>query len=281
MDGAVTLTAVRLLAPHLTTDNCDALLEAARHKSKREVLELVACLVPQPDVASSVRRLPSPRPPEVTSVEQPLGSSVPTAKPAVLPVIEKSQSIVSIPPPPPRATVAPLAPERYLIKVTVSGETHAKLRRAQDLLRHTLPTGDPAAIVDRALTVLVEQLERTRLAQSHRPRSTATSAANTRHVPANVRRLVWERDAGRCAFVGTQGRCLETGFLEIHHLVPYAAGGATSVDNLALRCRSHNAHEAVQYFGATRASTSSSGRAKGAERGDRDGAGGALPIRFG
>jgi 5-methylcytosine-specific restriction endonuclease McrA len=83
------------------------------------------------------------------------------------------------------------------------------------------------------------------------------SAANTRRVPANVKRVVWERDGGQCAFVGTQGRCTETGYLEFHHRVPYAAGGVTSVDNLALRCRSHNIHEAVQHFGATRAGTSS------------------------
>jgi hypothetical protein len=156
-----------------------------------------------------------------------------------------------------RATVAPIAPERYVIKVTVSAETHAKLRRAQDLLRHSLPAGDPAAIVDRALTALIEQLERTRFANVQRPRSAAEAAANTRRVPANVRRLVWERDAGRCAFIGTQGRCTETALLEFHHLVPYAAGGPTSVDNLALRCRAHNAYEAVQRFGATRPGPSS------------------------
>jgi 5-methylcytosine-specific restriction endonuclease McrA len=144
-----------------------------------------------------------------------------------------------------------------LLKVTVSADAHAKLRQAQSLLRHVIPTGDPAAIVERALTLLVEQLERTRLAKVCTPRSATTAKANSRRVPANIRRLVWRRDAGRCAFVGAQGRCAETAFLEFHHLVPYAAGGVTSVDNLALRCRAHNLHEAVQHFGATRSGTSS------------------------
>ena len=46
------------------------------------------------------------------------------------------------------------------------------------------------------------------------------------------------------------GRCRETGFLEIHHVVPYAAGGQTVVENLELRCRAHNAYEADLYFGS-------------------------------
>jgi len=258
VDGAVTLTTVRLLRPHLTADNCERCLDAASHKTKREVECLVASLTPQPDVTASVRRLPAERPLEAAVAEPLFGTPAEPSRPVAMQVVDEPQTHASAATPPRRATVAPLALERYLIKVTVSGETHAKLRRAQDLMRHTIPTGDPAAIVDRALTVLVEQLERTRLAQSRRPRSNATSAANTRHLPANVRRLVWKRDAGRCAFVGAQGRCAETAFLEFHHLVPYASGGVTSVDNLALRCRAHNAYEAAQQFGATRSGTSSS-----------------------
>ena len=57
-DGSLHLTGARLLAPHLSENNVDALLAAARHKSKREIEELIAALKPQPDVPSIVRRLP-------------------------------------------------------------------------------------------------------------------------------------------------------------------------------------------------------------------------------
>jgi len=60
---------------------------------------------------------------------------------------------------------------------------------------------------------------------------------------------VWKRDGGQCAFVGTEGRCTERGFLEFHHLQPYAVGGQAVVQNVELRCRAHNLHEAEQYFG--------------------------------
>jgi hypothetical protein len=40
-----------------------------------------------------------------------------------------------------------------------------------------------------------------------------------------------------------------TSVLEFHHVVPYAAGGQTTSENVELRCRAHNAYEAEQYFG--------------------------------
>ena len=53
----------------------------------------------------------------------------------------------------PRAVLAPLAADRHLLKITItlSADARARLDRARDLLRHVLPTGDPALIVERAL----------------------------------------------------------------------------------------------------------------------------------
>ena len=59
---------------------------------------------------------------------------------------------------------------------------------------------------------------------------------------------MWRRDDGRCAFVGRSGRCRETGFLEFHHVEPYAAGGSMTVENIQLRCRAHNQYEARLFF---------------------------------
>ncbi len=71
-----------------------------------------------------------------------------------------------------------------------------------------------------------------------------------RAVPAAVRGAVWLRDGRRCAFVDEGGRrCRETAWLELHHRTPHARGGTDTADNLSLRCRSHNAHEAERDFG--------------------------------
>ena len=239
--GSVNLTSVCLLAPHLTEGNHLNVLDAARHKSKREVELLVASLRPQPPVPSIVRKLPD-RASSPTRAATTASPRLPDDAPVVCPAVRAE-------PPARPAVVAPLTSERYKVQFTVTRETHDKLRRAQDLLRHSIPNGDPAAIFDRALTLLLREVEKAKLAATIRRRASAQSREGSRHVPAAVKRDVWERDGGQCAFVGTTGRCQERGFLEYHHVVPFAAGGPATTENIQLRCRSHNEYEAELFFG--------------------------------
>jgi hypothetical protein len=239
--GLVNLTTVCLLAPHLTDENHVEVLNTVRHKSKREVEHLVASLRPQPAVPSVVRKLPA----RVSSRAQGAATSTAMA-PDDAPIVVPASTTE---PPARPAVVAPLAPERYKVQFTVTRETYDKLRRLQDLLRHTIPNGDPAAIFDRALTLLLKKAERTKLAAAVRPRVRVPAKGPSRHIPAAVKREVWARDAGQCAFVGTNGRCTERGFLEFHHVVPFAAGGLATTENIQLRCRGHNGYEAELFFG--------------------------------
>jgi len=72
----------------------------------------------------------------------------------------------------------------------------------------------------------------------------------SRHIPAAVRRDVFQRDGARCAYRDDRGaRCRETFGLEIHHRRAYALGGQPTLGNLELRCRSHNALAAEEDFG--------------------------------
>jgi hypothetical protein len=59
-EGALHLTAVRLLAPHLKDEDHLALLGAAIDKSTRDVRVLLAGWFPRADVPASVRRVPTP-----------------------------------------------------------------------------------------------------------------------------------------------------------------------------------------------------------------------------
>ena len=59
-EGALNLTTLKLLAPHLSADNHLALLERARDKSKRDVELLVAEIAPLPSVPTRLRKLPAP-----------------------------------------------------------------------------------------------------------------------------------------------------------------------------------------------------------------------------
>jgi hypothetical protein len=249
-DGSITLTTVCLLATHLTAANHLAVLGAAKHRSRREVEQQVAALRPLPPVPSTIRKLPAPKPvierqPVAVISERP----IPVLPDTLAPVPADSAPCAPATPPCRPAVVAPLAPERFKLQLTISRGTHDKLRRVQDLLRHSVPNGDPAEILDRALTLLLADLERKKLASSRRPRPATDSTPGSRHVPAAARREVWKRDGGRCAFVGTTGRCAERSFLEFHHVIPFAEGGETTSANLQLRCRAHNMYEAEQFFG--------------------------------
>jgi 5-methylcytosine-specific restriction endonuclease McrA len=238
-DGSVTLTAICLIAPVMTERNVGLLLSAARHKSKREVEYLVAEVRPQPVAATIVRKLP----PAVRTVSDGNEAAPPILQPA-------ESNDVTIPQAPRRPpAIQPLTSETYKVQFTLSQEGYEDLCRAQDLLRHSIPNGDAAVIFERALSLLVEDLERKKHAATERPRGARPATAHSRHIPSAVRRAVWRRDEGRCAFVGSRGRCAARGFLEYHHVIPFAEGGETSAANIQLRCRAHNQHEARLWFG--------------------------------
>src|SRR5206468_9120710 len=106
----------------------------------------------------------------------------------------------------PRARLAPLSPGRFALQFTIDQATYDRLRYAQVLLGHALPSGDVAKVFERALDVLVEQLEKQKFAKCDRPRSQKHGSPNSRHIPAAVKRAVWERDGGQCTFVSDAGR---------------------------------------------------------------------------
>ena len=125
----------------------------------------------------------------------------------------------------------------------------ALLQEARELLSHSLPGGDMAAIVKRGLTFVVADARRKRHAATARPGKPGTIAADSREIPAHVQRAVWDRDGGQCSFVGRGGwRCEERCYLEYHHLRPWIAGGMASAQNIALRCHAHNQYEAQVFF---------------------------------
>jgi len=304
VDGSLHLEAVVLLSPHLTAENNLRLIDTARGRSKREVEKLVATIRPLPSVADMIRKLPVAR---LVAVEP-----VPIGAP---PVNEWPNRIPEPPFAPPvdpnapgphapftpapfplspateiarRVLVLPLGADRFRVQFTASAELHEKLRRAQAFLRHQIPDGDLARVFDRALTLLLDHVERRKIARrSGRPEGDGeprplltteparpapvggelvggelvgdqlasmngaahdASHSRSRHVPAAVR-----RDQGQCAFRDAVGRqCEERGFLEFHHVEPFARGGESTEENIQMRCRSHNQYESELVFGPDR-----------------------------
>jgi 5-methylcytosine-specific restriction endonuclease McrA len=76
---------------------------------------------------------------------------------------------------------------------------------------------------------------------------------STRRLPAKTRDAVFERDNGRCTYVGTNGkRCGSTHRLHVDHIVPFACGGTHAKSILWLLCAKHNNLEARRIYGKTK-----------------------------
>jgi 5-methylcytosine-specific restriction endonuclease McrA len=258
--GELHLSAIHLLARHLTPQNCSEVLRRARHKSAREIERLVAELAPRPDVSSSVRALPrtvvdatqAGCAANASSGDSTMASASATegVRSASAPAAAMRSSSVLSPAGSPGPTARPitaLSPRRYKIEITIDEATHDKLRS---------PVGrEPAAIVSRAIDVLLADTLKRKAATTERPRPAAparggSSQQSTRRIPAALRRAVWQRDCGRCCYVNAEGRrCNATSNVEFHHKIPFARGGCHDANNVELRCASHNQYQADLDFG--------------------------------
>ena len=287
------LTAIKLLGPHLSDSNHLQLLQRARHATRTELEKLVAELAPKPDVPSTMRKLPSNRPaaraplpaqakPDTTTraSEDLNANPANTLAPALPPsscstppntladADGGSRSVAPAAGPADRHARRPqdfrlessdshttvLSPGRYKVQFTASQRLHDKLEQLRDLMRHQVPDGDLAMLVERAADSLIAEQMRRRFGQVKRPRprseSAATGAPRSRYVPRSLLRAVHARDGGRCTFVAADGRrCAARGMLELHHVHAFAKGGPTSLENLRVVCRAHNALFAEQEFG--------------------------------
>jgi hypothetical protein len=163
-------------------------------------------------------------------------------------------------------------PPLYQMQFTTTAEHAELLERAKALLSHRSPKVSLGDVHLQAMRLLVEALEKQRYGSKDeadtaperpstdgRDKPTINSRAcgevgtprrRGRYVPAKLRRAVFERDERQCAYLDERGiRCRETERLELHHLEPFARGGAHRLENLSLRCEAHNTLAAEQDFG--------------------------------
>ena len=97
--GQIHLCALALLAPHMTEDNGEELLQQAEHLSKRQVEKLVARWFPSPSVTDSVRKLPKRRGGQ--------GGGEGTDTPATEPLLQHAMAKPPVTPAEPSSPTAP------------------------------------------------------------------------------------------------------------------------------------------------------------------------------
>ena len=171
-------------------------------------------------------------------------------------------------PPSARVNVAPqrkleaLSEGRFGVHFTADGAFKRLLEEVRALASHRLPNADLSSLMTQALEAYRQALLKERYGVGRRAlrskRVSADAAAiigglveRSRHVPATVAREVYLRDGGCCTFCAANGQCCAARrFLELDHIIPWAEGGASTAENLRLRCRAHNQQSARRYFGA-------------------------------
>jgi len=255
-DGRLHLSGVLLLAPHLTIGNSHELLAMASNCSKAEIEELIARRFPRSESLPLVTITSGPARDDLNGT-----AHAPRHAEGAMNANEHAPGHVNQPSwvesahapghvAPLASRTTPMAADRFEIRLTVARSAHEKLRRAQELLSHSIPSGDLAAVFERVLDLAIGRLEKQKFGATDRPQRKARPARSARHIPASVRRFVFVRDGGRCTFVSDGGhRCEERRFLEFDHVRPLGKDGGSRVENLRLRCRTHNQMEADRAYG--------------------------------
>src|SRR5262245_54033453 len=239
--GAIHLSGLCLLAPYLNAENSEALLAEARHQAKREIELLLARRFPKPALPDRI--CPNPEQISAPGLGAPVASGSGTAR--VAPTIRPGACAS-----PERAgLLKPLSGTSWSVQFTANAELHGKIERARELTSHALPSGDLATLFERALDELIEKETKRRLGAG-KPRKRRQLSPDSRHIPVEIVRLVWERDGGQCTFVDDQGRrCSDRRFVQLEHRNPHAFGGPPTLENLCLLCFAHTQHEARNVFG--------------------------------
>ena len=253
-DGRLCLSTVAVLESLLTEANVRELVARAALLTKAEVERLVVTLQPRTAPKDGLRLLPSKK-------AQPRETHPPVderSTPTVSVPTPPASAALQLAPPPSRATLEPVTADTYSLRVTVDAALEKDIEELKALLSHKIPNGELTAVVREAVQCALEK---------HRKRKGAAEPARKRKSPvaakavtktvcgrepisAAVRRDVWKRDEGKCTWRGPDGqRCGSTWKVELDHIRPAALGGPSTVENLRLLCRAHNALSAEHAFG--------------------------------
>jgi hypothetical protein len=254
-EGKLCLTALADLARVMNEENRAYIMPRFFYLSKREARALAveilpAEVVPRREVVTGMPGSTLPgstpfRPDEVASVQP--GDPPPGPPPS--PPTGAAAAAAASPEPrdpaphpvdaPPSLSTEPLTAELCRLHLTVSKRFLVKLDAARAGQSHAQAGATAGEVIEAALDLLLDHQAKRRGA-AVRPQ-TNPRASGPNHVPAWVRRAVWERDRGRCQWPRHDGRrCESTHQLEVDHVVPRALGGPSTVDNCRLLCRIHN-----------------------------------------
>lgn len=120
----------------------------------------------------------------------------------------------------------------YPLEVPIANVNAAKIGSTTlDLIGKTATSTQSFCVQDPEL--IAAHIERS-VKAFHRQVDVGFEESAGRHIPQDVKTAVWQRDGGKCI------QCRASDYLEFDHIIPYAKGGAATVDNVQLLCRRCN-----------------------------------------
>jgi hypothetical protein len=263
--GDLNLSAVCALAPVLTAENLSRVLFEAARLPREELKVYVEDL--------RAEQAPEPGPErDVAPFQLTLGAVIASESWRASERTPIDPRWVPPPSPPVRR-----APELTSLNVKVDASFHALFARVRALCAHGPAGRDPARVLRRGLEMLLEAEEKRRFGAPRKAKRRAEVASpaeapavvtvevvpskdtetvvadvviaesgprvscEREHVPAAVRREIYDRDDGCCTFVGDDGHvCGSRYAVQLHHRIAWAHGGLNTPENLTLHCGPHN-----------------------------------------
>jgi 5-methylcytosine-specific restriction endonuclease McrA len=239
-----------LIEPILTDENKDDILGRVRGATNREVGRVVSEY--RPPVALRDRldyvRVPAPRPRNLDTFlsERECARVAPLAWQQHMPTEEK-------------VFVQFLADEEFLTLFEEVQKLRSNTDRSfADVMKSALkmyrdqisPVARKARRDKKKAAKEARADARKRVISPDSQRWESNDAAQSRHIPDELRDEVHVRDAGKCMFVAADGtRCESTHDVEVDHVNPFSSGGIHDSANLRLLCGPHNRLVAEQVLG--------------------------------
>src|SRR3954462_12205129 len=218
--GDLHASALSVMKKHLTADNAGQLFELCTRKSTRQVEVLLAAQFPKPDVADSIRRLPTPNVgSQAAPLARPASEALVKSNPETAeasnhevsrcPLIEPEAPAAQTMPKP--RQIEPLSADRFGVRFTADGEFCQLLERVRGLAGHRTPSGDLLTLLKRGLEAYERELEKERFAIVKKPReSRAPKAKRSETEPAVAEQSALAEESAAAVTGSTSDRLSST-----------------------------------------------------------------------
>jgi len=145
---------------------------------------------------------------------------------------EKVLFSFSAPNPLPKEELKIVKPNIYSVRWNISEKTLNLFEELKGLVAHRRMNQDEVLFM--AIEVATEKIKNEKFKINAKLSTPVAKPCSKRFIKAVVKKEVYERDHGRCT------RCRSTYKLEYDHILPFAMGGKSTVENLRLLCFSCN-----------------------------------------